>query len=407
MSAPQMAVSHRVRGATSPGSRVAESGAVATRPEKTNPTPSPAVSTDARAARIASAAADFGATAVKSATTDVYRHHPELLYCSASPVHQLEKQMRDLEARGQPVGLQEQQRLRQLGWLCQCLGAQWQPTWSPVWVNTWSPIEVKRRSEARRKAQTRAILALMRAAKRLGRSGEQVDIPGALRIVLGHLTATAPPSMGEPYPYGPCVPLACADLRSAMCVCKCLTLSSLRIGGLVAHRPPCCFVRCALASAVGSRGLLSQADRQGLWAALTARPHGPIQADHPVPEGPLRRAAQAWLQDQCWPAGSSSLAQTLEVDDEMRRLKRYHSEPPALDWPIAKGTRVAVHYIAYGRQGGGSRSWPRSSPHANPTPQPSPSPSPQPGPRRPGWPPRRSRRASSATTGRTAPLSPC
>ena len=121
---------HRVRGAESPGSGVAGSGAVLTRPEKTTPTPSPAVSTDARAARIASAAADFGVTAVESAKTDVYRHHPELLYCPTSPVHQLESQMRDLEARGQPVGMQEQQRLQQLGWLCQCLGAQWQPTWS-------------------------------------------------------------------------------------------------------------------------------------------------------------------------------------------------------------------------------------------------------------------------------------
>ena len=99
-----MAVRHSVRVDKSSGSRVLGSEAVAPCPNEATTAPSAAVCPDARAARIASAAAHFGAAAVKSVDTTIYRHHPELLYCSTAPVRQLQSQLRDLEAQGQPVG---------------------------------------------------------------------------------------------------------------------------------------------------------------------------------------------------------------------------------------------------------------------------------------------------------------
>jgi hypothetical protein len=67
-------------------------------------------------------------------------------------------------------------------------------------------------------------------------------------------------------------PFTCAEARALRCVARGLRNAQPL---MPAHRPPCCFVRCALAACVGME-LHSEAGRRRLWALLKRQDSGCI-----------------------------------------------------------------------------------------------------------------------------------
>ena len=194
-------------------------------------------------------------------------------------------------------------RLLHLRHLCTLTKSPWDPAWDKPPPSTFHKYKLKRARDAKCQIQRRGIVDL---------SGQYCEILLAAQNATGALAAYAVVVaiydyyastghvVGEPW-YAGGLPsrtksamqtalVSCAEVRAVACVSKHLRDAWRCNGGR--KRPPCCFVRCAVASIIGTE-LDSEASRRRLWERLTMPKIGPVKPSSSgvaIQHGPLRSA---------------------------------------------------------------------------------------------------------------------